>query len=134
MHTTFRSVGCLAGKTDIVAIDRIRTLLSKALVAPLSALVFLSASPCAFGQATASIRGNVIDSSSAPVFGAVVTVRGSDRSSYTTVTDSKGSFQISSLKPGNYSVRISAAGFSDWSASNVPASMAPESKPLRAVM
>jgi hypothetical protein len=97
-------------------------------------LAFLFTSQCALAQATSSIYGNVTDSSTAPIFGAVVTVKGSDGSSYTTVTDSKGSFQISSLTPGNYRVQISAAGFSDWSASNVPASTTPESKPLRVIM
>jgi hypothetical protein len=117
-----------------VVIDRIRKVRLKAVIARLSALAFLAASQCALAQATSSIYGNVTDSSSAPIFGAVVTVKGSDGNSYTTVTDSKGSFRISSLTADNYSVKISAKGFSDWSASNVPASITPESRPLRAVM
>ncbi len=51
-----------------------------------------------------------------------------------TVTDSVGAFQISSLPPGNYSVKISASGMSDWTASNVPATLTPESQPLTAVL
>jgi hypothetical protein len=76
----------------------------------------------------------VTDSSSAPILGAVVTVEGADGSLHTTVTDGEGAFRVSSLTLGNYSVRISAAGLSDWTAPNVPASVTPESNPLLAVM
>lgn len=116
-----------------MVIDRIHKLPLKAVLAQVSALAFLAAGQCTPAQGTASIYGNVTDSSSAPIFGAVVTVKGSDGSPHTTVTDSKGSFQISALTPGNYSVKISAVGFSDWSASNVPASIT-QSNALRAVM
>src|SRR5579862_3678746 len=126
MHA-IRSVSSLTGKADIVVSDQIRKVYLQTLLAQLSALAFLAASPCALAQATSSIYGNVTDSSSAPIFGAVVSAKGSDGNSYTTVTDSKGSFRISSLTPANYSVKISAEGFSDWSASNVPASMTAES-------
>ena len=88
----------------------------------------------AMAQATGSIQGSVTDSSNAPILGAVVTVEGSDGSPHTTVTDFEGAFKISSLTLGNYSVKISAAGLSDWTASNVPASVTPESNPLLAVL
>ena len=52
----------------------------------------------------------------------------------TVVTDGEGAFQISSLAPGNYNVKISASEMSDWSASNVPVSVAPGSEPLLAVL
>lgn len=115
-------------------INRIRKAPGKALLAQLSALVFLFAGQYAWAQATGSISGKVTDSSSAPVLGAVVTVQGSDGTPHTTVTDREGAFQILSLPPGNYSVKVSAQGLSDWTASNVPASVAPESKPLLAVL
>jgi hypothetical protein len=76
----------------------------------------------------------VTDSSGEPVYGALVIVEGANESRFTTVTDDKGVFRISSLAPGNYSVKISASAFSDWTASNVPASATPESKPLLAVL
>ena len=88
----------------------------------------------AMAQATGSIQGNVTDSSDTPIFGAVVTVEGADGNPHTTVSDSEGAFKISSLTPGNYSVKISASGMSDWTAQNVPASLTPESKPLLAVL
>ena len=88
----------------------------------------------AMAQATGSIQGKVTDSSDAPILGAVVTVEGADGNPRTTVTDGEGAFKISSLTLGNYSVKISASGMSDWTASNAPASLTPESKPLLAVL
>src|SRR5260370_15775758 len=88
----------------------------------------------AMAQATGSIQGSVTDSSGAPILGAVVTVEGADGSPHTTVTDGEGAFRISSLTLGNYSVKISAAGLSDWTAPNVAASVTPESNPLLAVL
>ncbi len=88
----------------------------------------------AMAQATGSIQGSVTDSSGGPILGAVVTVQGADESFHTTVTDVQGAFRISSLALGNYSVKISAAGLSDWTAPNVPASASPETNPLRVVL
>jgi len=82
-------------------------------------------------QEAGSIRGKVTDSSGAPIFGAVVTVEGGGGSS-TTVTDMEGAFQIS-LPPGNFNVRISVSGMSEWTAESVAASAA-DTKPLLAVM
>src|SRR5215469_3046296 len=88
----------------------------------------------AMAQDTGSIQGSVSDSSGAPVFGAVVLVEGADGNRHTTVTDVTGAFLMSSLAPGNYNLRVSASGFSDWTAENVPASTTPESMPLHAVL
>jgi hypothetical protein len=80
------------------------------------------------------IEGKVTDSSSTPIYGALVTVEGANGSRHTTVTDTEGAFRISSLAAGHYSLKISASGFSDWTASNVAASVTPEAKPLMAVL
>ncbi len=96
--------------------------------------VVLLTAQCAQAQDAGSISGKVTDSSGAPILGAVVRVEGADGISWTTVTDGEGAFRISPLKPGNYGVKISASGLADWRASNIPASVAPESKPLMAVM
>ena len=88
----------------------------------------------AMAQDTGSIQGNVTDSSDTPVFGAVVTVEGADGNPRTTVSDSAGAFRISSLALGNYSVKVSASGMSDWTAQNVPASLTPATKPVLAVL
>lgn len=100
----------------------------------LTVLAVLFAAHFALAQDTGSIRGKVTDSSGALIFGAVVRVTGADGNSHVTITNAQGAFQISSLASGNYTVKISANGLADWSASNVPASVSPESKPLLAVM
>ena len=100
----------------------------------LAALALLSGGHGALAQAAASIQGKVTDPSGASILGAVVTVGGPDGNSRVTVTDSEGAFQILSLPPGNYSVKISASGMSDWTASNVPATLTPDSQPLAAVL
>ena len=98
-------------------------------------LVFLwLAGQWSMAQPAGWIQGSVTDSSGAPILGAVVTVEGADGNPRTTVTDLQGSFKISSLTPGNYSVKISAAGMSDWTAQNAPASVTTESNPLLAVL
>lgn len=89
---------------------------------------------CALAQATGSIRGSVTDSSGTPVLGAVVAVKEANGNQHVTATEVDGSFQVSSLSPGNYDVRISASGLSDWTASDVQVSPHLESKPLVAVM
>lgn len=80
------------------------------------------------------IQGKVTDPSGAPVFGAVVTLEGTDGNPHVTVTDVEGAFKISSLAPGSYSVKISGSGFSEWSLPDVPASEASDSKLLMAVL
>jgi hypothetical protein len=94
----------------------------------------LFAGRCALAQATRSIQGKVTDSSGTAILGAVVTVQDADGNSRLTVTDVEGAFQIAFLPAGNYSVKISASGLSDWTASDVIVSQTEESKPLLAVM
>jgi hypothetical protein len=88
----------------------------------------------AMAQDTGSIQGTVTDSSGAPIFGAVAAAEGADGNRSMTVTDVEGAFKISSLALGNYSIRISAAGLSDWTAENVRSSVNPESNPVIAVL
>lgn len=96
-------------------------------------LLFL-AGQWAVAQDTGSIQGIVKDSSGAPIFGAVVAIQGPDLNRKMTATDVEGTFKISSLVPGNYSVRISAAGLSDWTAENVSPAASPEPHLLLAVL
>ena len=59
-----------------------------------------------------SISGVVKDPSGAVVPGVAVTVReGSTTTEYKTVTDKGGSYRVSFLKPGGYSVRFEKDGF-----------------------
>jgi hypothetical protein len=97
-------------------------------------LAFLSAGSPAMAQEGGFIQGKATDSSGAPIYGALVFVEGADGKQYTSVTDEKGAFRISSLTVGNYSVKISAISFSDWTTANVPAATTPESEPLLAVL
>ncbi len=98
----------------------------------LTILALLCGGQAAQAQEAGSIQGKVTDPSGAPIFGAVVSVEGGGGSSMT-VTDMDGAFQISLLPPGNFNVKISARGMSDWTAENVAASPA-ETKPLLAIM
>ena len=101
----------------------------------LSIFVLLSfARQWAMAQDTGSIQGTVTDPSDAPIFGAVVAVEGADGNRRMTATDVEGAFKISSLTLGNYSIRISAAGLSDWTVENVRPAVNPESNPLIAVL
>ena len=94
------------------------------------------AGPWAMAQLTGTIQGKVTDVSGAAILGAVVTVQAADGSAnqHATVTDNEGAFQISSLPPGNYNVKISANGLSDWTAKNVPVSVNGGGHPLLAAM
>ena len=88
----------------------------------------------AIAQNTGSIQGIVQDSSGAPIFGAVVAIEGADGNRQMTATDIQGTFKISSLPLANYSIRVSAAGLSDWTSENVASSVNPESHVLLAVL
>jgi hypothetical protein len=98
----------------------------------LTILAVLFGMQSAAAQEAGSIQGKVTDSSGAPILGAVVTVEGGG-GSRTTVTDMEGAFQISLLPAGNFKVKISASGMSDWNAESVAVSAA-DTKPLLAVM
>ena len=100
----------------------------------ISVFALLFSGRCALAQATGSIHGKVTDASGASIFGAVVTVQGTDGNSHLTVSNAGGEFQIEGLATGKYNVKISASGLSDWTASSVAASAPPESQPLLAVM
>jgi len=88
----------------------------------------------ATAQTTGAIQGSVTDSSSAPIWGAVVVVEGANGHRFTTITDVEGSFKILSLPLGDYAVKISANGMADWIAPNVPASVIPKANALLAVL
>ena len=106
----------------------------KALLGSALIMAFLLAGAAALAQDSGSIQGKAIDTTGAPILGAVVTVQAAGGSSHMTATDSQGAFQISALAPGNYTVKISASGLADWSLSNVPAAAPPQSKPLLAIL
>src|SRR5262249_56796526 len=87
----------------------------KALSLWMLALLFTAA---AFGQTTASIKGNITDPAGAAVAGGKITVKGVgiDRS---TQTNGNGDYEVPALPPGTYTVQVEASGFQAQLAKNV---------------
>src|SRR5271165_287415 len=66
-----------------------------------------------FGQASASLNGRVTDPQRGPVAGAAVTVTNdAGGTARDTVTNSEGLYNVPSLVPGNYNIKVTAQGFS----------------------
>ena len=101
---------------------------------PATLALICCAGSAALAQEPGSIEGKVTDSSGSPVYGAIVVVENAQGARHTTVTDGEGAFRISSLAPGSYDVKVSASGFSDWTASSVAPSVTPESNSVSAVL
>ena len=88
---------------------RVRTHSSTVLIGAL--LAFLAARP-ASAQTTGQIQGTVVDSQSAAVPGATVTVTSPQlQGTRDTVTDGSGGYRFATLPPGLYSVRATLSGF-----------------------
>src|SRR4051812_6215704 len=76
----------------------------------------------AFGQASfeGQIRGEVHDATGAVIVGAKITATDvSTGISNSTQTDDRGSYIFNGLRPGNYSIRVSASGFRSGEADKV---------------
>jgi hypothetical protein len=80
------------------------------------ALMALLAAPGAFAQeTTAGLQGSVKDPSGAVVVAASVKVTSPALiGAKTVVTDSAGNYRITNLPPGDYTITVSAAGFSTY--------------------
>ena len=75
--------------------------------------VFYGRIPLSAQQESASITGQVTDSSGATVAGAQVTIRNeASGASFVTVTDADGFYRAPQLRPAVYTVTVGAAGFS----------------------
>ncbi|MEO8369379.1 MAG: carboxypeptidase-like regulatory domain-containing protein [Candidatus Solibacter sp.] len=76
-------------------------------------LFLLAALPAVYGQSvTGQISGNVIDAAGAVVPGAAVTLTNDlSKQTHSFTTDSSGSFVFTNLVPGNYSLKVTQAGF-----------------------
>ncbi len=74
------------------------------------------ASSVSWGQnTTSSLIGSVTDSTGAIVVGATIAVTSvATGISYSAVVDSQGTYRVSQLPPGSYSVHIAAAGFKTY--------------------
>src|SRR6266704_3813300 len=81
-------------------------------------VVFVLLSTSLFAQSstgTATMVGAVTDSTGSIVPGAKVTVTNKDAGFvFTSVTTSEGTWYIPNLNPGNYQLRIEAAGFKTY--------------------
>jgi hypothetical protein len=86
-----------------------------------TAALAIALTQAAFGQGiTGSITGNVVDPSGASVGGATVTIRQENTDLTRTVTTSdQGSYAMTQLSPGNYSVTIDKTGFRSFEQKNV---------------
>src|SRR5438876_9447033 len=89
--------------------------MSSKLIALLQAAVFALIAISAWGQSQASsadLKGSIFDPSRATVPGATVTASNINTGvSRSTVSDSTGGYRIALLQPGEYEVRVEAAGF-----------------------
>lgn len=85
-----------------------------AAVTTLGALVFFMFSVLAFGQVqTGTLRGSVTDPNGGVVAGATITAKNAASGASTpTTTNGEGSYVISNLVPGQYSLTVEQAGFS----------------------
>ena len=75
-----------------------------------AATALLATTP-AFAQSTGQVTGVVKDSDGAALPGATVTVTGADGARHEASTSPDGSYTVSGLPPGNYSVSAALVGF-----------------------
>ena len=80
-------------------------------------LLFATVAPYTQAQSTfGSIRGTVADSTGAVVAGATATLRSVEQgNTATTTSDSSGSFVFQNLRPGQYTLLVTEAGFAETS-------------------
>ena len=78
-------------------------------------LILLTSGPAAGQTTTATLRGNVQDSTGAVLPGATVTVTNVGmRTTQSTVTDARGQYQFASLFPGTYELKVELVGFKTY--------------------
>src|SRR5713226_4963037 len=86
----------------------------------LMVIVFFACSTFAQSTTDGAIGGTVLDSSSAAVPNAKVTVKNNGTNAEETVmTDDTGYFRFGKLQPGNYTVSVEAQGFAPFKAQQV---------------
>lgn len=87
---------------------------NRSLIAPAILLALLAIPLLAVYAAGGAIEGKITDPRGAAVSGATVTVTDELNTQVaTSLTDAKGQYKVAGLPPGNYTIVISATGFSD---------------------
>ena len=78
----------------------------------LASLVLIAAfSTAAFGQARATLRGQISDEFGASIVGATVTLTDAAGAQKTATTNADGGYSFTGLAPGKYKIHATAAGF-----------------------
>ena len=72
-----------------------------------------------FGQQAGTISGQVVDAQGAVVIGATVTAEDLSGNEKNNVTDERGNYSISGLRPGRYTIRVVAPGFDEFTTTDV---------------
>jgi Carboxypeptidase regulatory-like domain/TonB dependent receptor len=86
----------------------------------LALVISVPHSASAQGAATAQLTGTVTDPSGGSIAGATVTVRNTDtNTSYTAISNDRGLYAVANLAPGNYELRVSNAGFANFTQTGV---------------
>ena len=86
----------------------------------LSAVFFAVAPFCFSQQLTATLSGDVYDTTGALVSGASVTLRNEASNDIrSATTNSAGHFSITAIQPGTYEISVTATGFKKWQTKHV---------------
>src|SRR5829696_5044273 len=83
------------------------------------ALMLALAAAVSFAQQAGSLRGQVTDEFGGALIGATITVVSSTGAEKSAVTDDDGTFVVSGLAPGAYSLRVANTGFAPYEAADV---------------
>src|SRR6516165_2664752 len=96
--------------------------ISAKIFVPMVLLAYLSITHQGYAQTVSgSIAGRVIDQQGAVVSAATVTATEPNKNvTVTTKTNEQGDFGFAGLQPGNYSIRVEAAGFKSLERPKIP--------------
>src|ERR1700719_5090149 len=93
--------------------------LNTAVLLVFALLLAASAPSRAQVPATGTLRGQVIDPSGSTVSGAAVLLTAPNGNSVDSVTNKDGSYEVTGLAPGTYTVKVVAEGFGLFTAQNI---------------
>src|SRR5438309_3232364 len=84
-------------------------------ISPILALLALTGGDAYSQQLTASLTGTAYDQTGATIPGAAVEVKNQASGDIrTTTANDSGYFTVTALRPGTYTVTVSAKGFNSW--------------------